>query len=145
MEKTFWKYSLSNALGFNEMPRCGSHKLSAATGGLTEREECQSAVFKMNCWKLLYLKKLILIFYLFRFTQHLMLTALMWLPCAKCRQKKQEENVLWAGPEPGLSHKGPCPPGIIWLLPFIALVVLKWSQLYSLQTNLSNSMDYCVR
>lgn len=51
--------------------------------------------------------------YLFRFTQQPMLTALMWLPNAKCKQKNKTKSSLSVfpsvGPEPVLPCRAPLP------------------------------------
>lgn len=103
--KTFLRYRLSNAWGFHEMPRPGSHKLSGGTGGLTEKEECWSSVFTMNWWKSLYLK---------HWSYYLPVNR---LSNAKCKQRNKTESSLSrfpsAGPGPGLPCRAPLPPALL--------------------------------
>lgn len=132
MEKLFLKIQFVKCFGFNEMPRSGSHKLSAGTGGLMESEERWSSVFKTDCWKILHLGPVLTCL---RFTQQALLTTLMWGLHAKCKQenkkKKCLEHIPLSWPGARSVAQAPLPCGIILSLPLIALVVLEQSQLSS--------------
>lgn len=118
--ENFLKYSLSNAWGFNKMPRPGSHKLSGGTGGLTENKECWHSVFEMNWWKIPYLKHRAcsspVQIYTTRSIDSLSIAA-------ECQIKTEQRNKTFfeqlpsVGPEPGL----PCRPPAPWHRPVPAV------------------------